>query len=67
MIFQPIFVVVPLIALGLVAGIIFGITRWKQPAGKAITIIAGLLLLALLAFVSIVALLAWSSDRGHPM
>lgn len=67
MIFQPIFFVVPLLALGLIAGLVFGIVGWKQPTGKAITIIAGLLLLGLLAFVVIVALLAWSSERGHPM
>lgn len=65
--FQPIFVVVPLVALGLVAGIIFGLRRWKEPAGKAITIVAGLLLLVLLLVVAVTGILVWSSERGHPM
>ena len=65
--FQPLIVVVPLVALGLVAGIVFGLRRWKQPAGKTVTVIAGLLLLALLLYVAVTGFLIWSSERGHPM
>jgi hypothetical protein len=48
-----------------VAGV--GILRWRHPGGKAVAIIATLLLLALAAFVVGVLYLAHSAEHGAPM
>ncbi len=51
----------------LVAALCIGIVRWRKPGGKALTIIAGGLLLLLVVFVVGALLLAWSADHGAPM
>ncbi len=50
-------------AIALVAAITFGARRWQTPSGKAITIIAGLLLLVLAIAVGFALLLA--NDLAH--
>jgi hypothetical protein len=58
---------VALATILLIAALGVGIARWQKPGGKALTLLAGLLLLLLAAFVGCVLLLAWSADRGAPM
>jgi hypothetical protein len=61
------FSVIALIGAALTAAVIFGITRWKRPLGKVAAIGAGVLLLALAAFVIVLLVLIWSLDHGSPM
>jgi hypothetical protein len=50
----------------LVAGLVTGIKNWRSLGGKLVAIAAGLLLLALVAFVSLVLLIVISAQAGHP-
>ena len=58
--------VVVLAAIGLGAGLFYGVSHWKQPIGKVVSIVAGLLLIVLVLWVSFVSLVAWSAHQGHP-
>ena len=49
------------------AAFVFGLRNWPKPAGKILTLAAGALLLALVAFVSLVLLLLYGAESGHPM
>jgi hypothetical protein len=64
---MPFSIIIALAAILLVAALCVGIARWQKPGGKAITIIAGVLLLLLVVFVVCVLLLAWSANHGAPM
>lgn len=64
---QPFFGVIGLAAIVLVAATFFGAARWQQPNGKAITIVAGLLLFLLAVFVVVILYLAHSARTGAPM
>ena len=64
---MPLSGLIVLAATLLVAALGIGIVRWRKPGGKALTIIAGGLLLLLVGFVVCVLLLAWSADHGAPM
>ncbi|MDZ4687624.1 MAG: hypothetical protein SH850_21345 [Planctomycetaceae bacterium] len=62
----PFIAAVTTFAAVLIAAIVGGVKNWKDTAGKVVTIIAGVLLAALLAFVSLVALIVASGQAGHP-
>ena len=54
-------------AIALVTAITFGARRWQTPGGKAITIIAGLLLLVLAVGAGFVLLLAKAMEGGNTL
>jgi hypothetical protein len=54
-------------AVALVAAIIFGVTQFQKPVGKAVAISAGIALVGLTAFVLVVVYLDWSARRGMPL
>ena len=54
-------------ALALIAAIVFGITQFQKPVGKFVGITAGVLLVALLAFVLFVLVVSESALRGAPL
>lgn len=64
---QPFFALAALAAISLIGATFFGAARWQQPNGKAITIVAALLLLLLAGFVAVVLLIAHSAHSGAPM
>ena len=57
---RPFFVIAVLTAIVLVAAILYGATRWQQPIGMAIALVAGLLLLLLAVLVVVIFFLARS-------
>lgn len=62
----PFFAVIILAAAALTWALVAGIKGWRDPGGKFIAIGAGLLLLLLIAFVSLVLLIVVSGWAGHP-
>lgn len=54
-------------AILLLAALCVGIVRWRRPGGKALAILAGLLLLLLAAFVLVVLFLGGSATRDAAM
>lgn len=54
------------VAVALIAAIVFGISQFQKPAGKIVTIMAGVLLVALLAFVLFVLFVSESARQGAP-
>jgi hypothetical protein len=54
-------------AIGLVAAITYGARRWQTPGGKAITIIAGSLLLILAAGAAFLLFLAKAMEHGNTL
>jgi hypothetical protein len=53
--------------LTLIACFGYGISHWKLPRGKVVTLVAALLLVAVVAFVVSVFLVSSSAQRGAPM
>ncbi|HUQ68963.1 MAG TPA: hypothetical protein VM165_05540 [Planctomycetaceae bacterium] len=62
----PFITAVTTFAAVLIVAIVGGVRNWKDTAGKVVAVIAGVLLAALLAFVSLVALIVASGNAGHP-
>lgn len=54
-------------AAALVAAIVFGVSRFQTTVGKFVAIVAGVMLLALLAFVVFVLSVAESAQHGAPL
>jgi hypothetical protein len=51
----------------LAAGLVFGMVGWRRPAGKALAIASGVLLLALGTFGVLVLALDWRARHGSLM
>lgn len=62
----PLFAVIAIVAAALIAAIVAGMQNWRTIGGKITVIVAGLLLLVLVAFVSLVAIIVVSGRAGHP-
>ncbi len=54
-------------AAALIAALIYGVSRFQKSVGKLVAITAGVLLIALLAFVLLVLVVADSAQRGAPL
>ncbi len=54
-------------AAALMTALVYGVSRFQKPVGKLVAITAGVLLIALLAFVLFVLIVAESAKRGAPL
>lgn len=54
-------------AAALIAVLVFGVSRFQKPVGKLVAIAAGVLLVALLAFMLFVLIVSESAQRGAPL
>lgn len=54
-------------AVVLIAAIVFGIGQFQKPVGKIVAIIAGVLLVAVMAFALFVLFVSESARRGAPL
>lgn len=66
------FVLTLVFVVGLPAALLSGtasvfIWRTRKPYAKLIAIVVGVLLFAVLAWATFVALVVWSTQQGHPM
>jgi hypothetical protein len=64
---NPFFVGVSVVAVSLLACLVYGANRWQRTGVKIVTLTAGVLLVSLAAWVVFVLFLAESARRGAPM